>query len=106
MCRGSITDRARVIAERNKEGTRDIVDALNDVGDHLGEPGRIADMYAGVQQVRGVFGAVDRAAKQMKEVERALKQAATAMGTPGDLMKRIARKQQRGEDDGIDPETR
>ena len=104
--RGSITDRARDVATRRKEGTRDIVDALNDVEDHILERGRIADMYSGVQQVRGVFGAVDRAAKQMKEVERALKQAATAIGTTDDPMKRAARKQHEGEDDGIDPETR
>jgi transcriptional regulator with XRE-family HTH domain len=44
--RGTFTDRARNFAERNAEGTRDVVDALNDITDRLGKKGRLADLHA------------------------------------------------------------
>jgi transcriptional regulator with XRE-family HTH domain len=50
--RGTFTDRARNIAERNAEGTRDVVDALNDITDRLGEKGRPADLLAAINTVR------------------------------------------------------
>lgn len=44
--RGTFTQRAQQFAERRNEGTRDIVDALNDIRDRLGEKGRLADLHA------------------------------------------------------------
>jgi len=38
--------RAQQFAERHNNGTRDIVDALNDIRDRLGEKGRLADLHA------------------------------------------------------------
>jgi transcriptional regulator with XRE-family HTH domain len=50
--RGTFTDRAKNIAERNAEGTRDVVDALNDIRDRLGKKGRPADLLAAINTVR------------------------------------------------------
>ena len=50
--RGTFTDRAKNIAERNAEGTRDVVDALNDISDRLGKKGRLADLDGAINSVR------------------------------------------------------
>jgi hypothetical protein len=50
--RGTFTDRAKNIAARNAEGTRDVVDALNDITDRLGKKGRLADLDGAINSVR------------------------------------------------------
>ena len=50
--RGTFTDRAKNIAERNAEGTRVVVDALNDISDRLGKKGRLADLDGAINSVR------------------------------------------------------
>jgi hypothetical protein len=46
--RGRFADRADRLAERRGEGdgTRDVLDAINDIRDRLGKRGRIGDFYS------------------------------------------------------------
>jgi len=104
--RGSLTERATVIAERNKEGTRDVIDALNDVADHLGEKGQLADFHAGLQRFRATARKVIDDDRTMKRVTRKLIDGDQAMKRTARQMRDAAQAMQelQGDDDGIDQE--
>jgi transcriptional regulator with XRE-family HTH domain len=59
--RGKFTDRAKRLAERRTEGTPNIVDALNDIADQLGDKGRLGDFHSSLQYARRILTVAQKA---------------------------------------------
>jgi hypothetical protein len=53
--RGTFTDRAEKFKERNAAGTRDVIDAINDVRDQLGTKGTIEDRYSSYKELQRIY---------------------------------------------------
>jgi transcriptional regulator with XRE-family HTH domain len=59
--RGTFTERASHLSERRSEGTPNVVDALNDIRDRLGEKARMADFVAAAARIQRIVDAVQTA---------------------------------------------
>ncbi len=82
--RGTFADRAEQFAERNKAGTRDVVDALNDIRYNLGDKGRIGDLHMKIKAFRKEILDTkkhwDRTEKELQEIVAANEAEGTANG--------------------------